>query len=163
MANQRKRGKVMSEERLSRLQKWILMAFYIMGPEYRINVKDLKETSIRGLKIWGKTEILESPWRSKIKWPSIEVSFSRSLRELYCKGFIDGFSGLHFSGLPKICLKISGSEEMRGDPYCGMNLKSIVLTEEGKAKAQEFLNVKNVKVNNKELLNKSSEVNMEQT
>jgi len=128
----------MNEQRLSRLQKWILRFLY--SKEINIVwITSLKYHAVRS----------EGLFKSRPSQNSLHVIFSRSLRGLYYKKFIESFSGLHSSGLPKICLKIDGMEEMRGDPYCGMNLKSVTLTEEGQAKAKELLNVKNTGLNNK--------------
>ena len=123
----------MAEERLSRLQKWILKALYLIGPEGKVSVRDLKETSIRGLvEIWGKSETLESPWGKKgIKLASLDDSFSRTLRNLIRKGLLDDY--------PTDLMK-----EVRGINVFGSvcNLGAVALTDEGKAKAKELLNVK---------------------
>lgn len=149
----------MAKERLSKLQKWILMALYLIGSEGRgrITVKDLKLTSIHGLKIWGKPETLESPWnKGKRTHTSMGVSFSRTLKTLEEKDLLfrhgnsRGLSARSKDMLEAIVPGLNG--EFRGHNIfeCTGNTKEISLTDEGEAKAKEILNVKNAGFNNKE-------------
>ncbi|MGA2466856.1 MAG: hypothetical protein ABSH06_21225 [Thermodesulfobacteriota bacterium] len=152
----------MAEQRLSKLQKWILMVLYLIDPKACITVKDLKRTSIYGLRIWGKDDTLESPWgKGKRKRASMDVSFSRTLRSLEMKNllFRQGSSG----GLGNLSARsrdmiealnpglIEGGYRGCNIFDCLANTKEIYLTGEGEAKAKELLNVKNAEVNNKEL------------
>jgi hypothetical protein len=149
----------MANERLSKLQKWILIALYIIGPQYRISVKELKRTSIHGLKIWGKPETLESPWnKGKRNHTSMDVSFSRTLKNLeekdllFCYGNSKGLNGLSARSRDILEAFVPGlNNGFRGHNIfeCTGNTKEISLTDEGEAKAKELLNVKNAGVNNK--------------
>ena len=129
----------MSEERLSKLQKWILKSIYLINPEGRVRVKDLKKTSLLGLKeLWGKQEI-EKPFNSEKKtWASIDVVFSRSLRSLERKDLIFAYAS---DPLKEVC-GLNISDDIA-------NLSSIALNDKGEDKAKELLNVKNPELNNK--------------
>lgn len=130
----------MSEERLSKLQKWILKSIYLINPKGRVRVKDLKKTSLFGLKeLWGKPEI-EKPFNSEKKtWASIDVAFSRSLRSLGRKDLIFVYAS---DPIKEVC-GLNVFDDIA-------NLSSVALTDEGETKAKELLNVKNSELNNKE-------------
>jgi hypothetical protein len=132
----------MTEERLSRLQKWILKTLYLVVPNGSMRIEDLKTTSLYGLEIWNKEDI-ESPWRSKqSKRGSMAASMSRTIRALERKNLV--FLYGNFIRGPM--------QEVRGVNIfeCVGNAKSIALTDEGEAKAKELLNVNNGEINNKE-------------
>lgn len=131
----------MSKERLSRLQRWILK--FLHNRENQVAwLTTLKYHACR-------SEGLFKPEASRA---SVDVTFSRSLRSLSCKDLI-----IPFGSKGKVPLKIDGMEELKDTPgMWAMNVKAIGLTDEGEAKAQELLNAKNEKLNNKK-----SEVNNE--
>jgi len=160
----------MAEQRLSKLQKWILMALFILGPEYRVKVTDLKRASVWGLKIWGRTETLESPWKRKGEGfflPSMDVSFSRTLRRLEEREFIFTYAHTPFTSAESIYdlqgITREKKQEIKKKMGVGKsgkvlfprldsvtNIIEVAITAEGCAKAKELLNVKNAEVNNKE-------------
>jgi len=144
----------MSEERLSKLQKWILKFLYFeIGEEKKwVEVSYLKYCSIFGASIEGHRYT-----GFQCNKNVLHVTFSRSLHNLHYKGLIEAESGLCKVGdgfLPRVNIKINGNEEMKDLPnhhkYGGMNIKCIYLTEEGRAKAKGLLNVKNLGLNSKE-------------
>jgi hypothetical protein len=144
----------MSEERLSRLQKWILKALYAVGPEYRIPVRSLIDASIYRMGgDWAKVNDLPSPWgKQRPHRASITVSISRAIYSLIYKKLL-----WEFGCESNPCVDFYQVNSIRRRP-----VKSVLLTEEGEAKAQELLNVKKSEVNNKELWDKCPEVNMEE-
>ena len=121
----------MSEERLSKLQKWILTFLYN---------HDGYATWVTTLKYYARRS--EGLFNSEAKRNSIEVTFSRSLRSLYFKNLIEPNTA-NPGKLP------SGRVGRRKNFNDEGNIKWLYLTEEGEKKAKEFLNVKNLKLNNK--------------
>jgi len=137
----------MAKERLSKLQKWILMALYLIGPEGGVEVKDLKLTSIHGLKIWGKVEHLESPWGRQGTSNSINVSLCRAFRSLELKDLLcchrKSKDRLSARAKDMIGAVIPGFGKDLGTmmAFAFGNVDGVILTDEGKDKAKELLNV----------------------
>lgn len=136
----------MAKERLSKLQKWILMAVYIIGPRIKISPGALERLSYNNTIRWIaipdlSMDVLNSlslPWKEKSKYMSKMVSISRALRNLEDKGLILCFSNT-IAGLgAKNPFKITGK------------IFNISLIPEGGKKARELLNVKKIQFNNKE-------------
>jgi len=169
----------MASERLSRLQKWILKALYIIGPEYRIRVKELKSASVMGLKkIFDKPNI-EGPFSIPAKvfesefphcareaeehydivqpfFNSVDSTFSRSIRNLHQKEFIRCFSHTSsdvfddiFSEQAKRAAKQGYGEVLWHEWDFDKKIMEIALSPEGEAKAKELLNVKVSELNDK--------------
>jgi len=115
----------MAKERLSKLQKWILIFLYNHGDCF---------VSTQALKNYAHRD--ENPFNPGTRRNAIEVVFSRSLRSLYYKQLIEASSinGREPSG------RCQGRRKNFGDEG---NIKLAYLTDEGKAKAKELLNVKN--------------------
>jgi len=124
----------MSTERLSKLQKWILEFLY-NREGHTAYLTELKYHARR-------SEGLFNPEASR---NNIEATLSRSLRNLYQKGLIE----LVAADPVKEVRIFGGRGNVFDDPKNRGNLKFFWLSDEGEAKAKEFLNVKNVELNNK--------------
>lgn len=128
-----------SEERMSRLQKWILMMLWSYAEGSNLKVKELKACARFG----GKREMRRFEGKAfrdghRSQKNSVDVSFSRSLRTLERRDLIFTYAA-------------DPLKEIRGTNVFDDvgNLSSIALTEEGEVKARELLNVKNSKLNNR--------------
>ncbi len=122
----------MSKERLSKLQKWILVFLY--------EHKDYKTTT-KVMKSYARHT--EGVFNPKARTNAIDVTFSRSLRSLYFKRLIDPQTANPWTAPSG---RAAGRRKNFSDEG---NIKWLYLTDEGKAKAKELLNVKNPKLNNK--------------
>ena len=83
----------MSAERLSRLQKWILMMLWSYAEDGNLKVKELKACAMRGVKKEMR-RFNGSPFKDghRPQKNAVDVSFSRSLRTLECRNLIFGFA-----------------------------------------------------------------------
>jgi len=136
----------MAKQRLSKLQKWILMAVYIIGPGLTIGPGTLRRLSHDNTTKWtaipdlsmDALNSLSLPWKEKSKYMSKMVSISRALRNLEGKGLILCFSNT-IAGLgTKNPFKVTGK------------IFNITLLPEGEVVAKKLLNVKKIQFNNKE-------------
>ena len=118
----------MSEERLSKLQKWILKKCYEQGEK-------------RGYGMWRR-ELVRKYYREVKRGfysvSSSQVTLTRSIRNLAFKGYMDISGGkqgpIDFEGIL--------SEEQKVGLLIAKNVKMFWLTDKGKAEAEKFLNVK---------------------
>jgi hypothetical protein len=135
----------MADKRLSKLQKWILMTVYIIGPRgisfgalERLSLsKKIEWITIPAL-VMDVVNSLPRPWKEKSKYKSKMVSISRTLRNLEDKGLILCFS--------KNIAGLGGGNPLKATG----RIKSITLTPEGEDIAKKLLNVKKIEFNNKD-------------
>jgi len=131
-------GKV-SEERLSKLQKWILMTLYKEGFHYQLRRSDV---------VWLYCQRVK---KRRYYLRQDQVSITRSIRNLCVKGYIGVFGG----PFPQVEFDSPfTAEERKGHPGSlpmAKYVKRLWLSEDkGIAKAKELVNVNIPKVNIKE-------------
>jgi len=126
----------MSAERLSRLQKWILEFLYS---------QENKGAYLINLKYHARREFFKPDTNRK----SIDVTISRSLRNLYFYGGIENLIELCAADACKEVRMHGGRGNVFDDPKGHGNLKLVWLTEKGEDKTKGLLNVKNGELNNK--------------